>query len=174
MSVQSRAALRCNRGRPRRRNDARYRANSLFSVSARVAPLPNLRRAPWCPPHPNSLHRLLLREMLPGMPRETRGEGVKGARSSHATSSPARGWSKVPRLRRWLHICPGERIWRRVFLRFRRSMQMLGHPLSQKGNSGLRLRRHLQLRTVGRVDRVRRDRGEERMNTWPNAKYAER
>jgi hypothetical protein len=61
--------------------DARDRASSLLSVAARVDPLPNLRRAPECPPHANSLHRLLLREMLSSMPREARGEGVNGWRN---------------------------------------------------------------------------------------------
>jgi hypothetical protein len=89
-SAQSRAALRCNRGRPRRRNDARYQASNLLSGPARVDPLSNLWRAPRLPPHPDPPYWLLLLEMLSGVPAETRGEGVNGnARVSHAISPRA-------------------------------------------------------------------------------------
>ena len=50
---------------------------------------------------------------------EARGEGVSYAGAPHAASSPTRARSKVPRLRRRLHIRPGERIEGRISVLFR-------------------------------------------------------
>jgi hypothetical protein len=79
-------------------NDARARTSTLLSVAASVDPLPDVRRTPWCLSHPNAPHRCLLREMLPGMQPEVRGEGMSGASASHATP-PARPGGEVPTLR---------------------------------------------------------------------------
>jgi hypothetical protein len=69
-------------------NDARVGPSSLFSVDALVAPLPNLRCAPGCPPHPNSP------------------TSATSARSAvpHAARSPRRRDEAVPEIHRRYHL----------------------------------------------------------------------
>ena len=43
---------------------------------------------------------------------------------------------------------------RLILLRFHRLVQMRAHPLPDQGNQDLRLCRHLQLRSTGKLDRV--------------------
>jgi hypothetical protein len=86
------ASIRVNGKKGKKRgNNERERASTLLSDPSRVAPLSNLRRAPagFRAP-PNSSDRLLLLEMLPCVPRQARGEGVKRSVCSRWPVLPSR------------------------------------------------------------------------------------